>query len=154
MKSQSTLEYVVLLTGIIAAVLLFFNFVYKNFNNTINNEKNITVNNMNIYSFDLYLSQTSNILKGSFYQNGGNEYKNGKIKLKISNSVYSIPISFFYYNSTLAKYGVDFESNTLSPNVLNSIYIGEPYTLIAVNFQNLSNNYIYYTNYSGIIYST
>jgi len=137
----------------VLAVIGFSFFLFKNYNADINSERNITLNNINILNFNLYFSPSSNIILGSFYQNGGKSFTSGSLQVKLSNSIYSIPVSFSYFNSTITTYEVDFQSNTLSGDVLNSIYVGEPYTLISIIFQNSSKNSIYYDNYSSIIYS-
>jgi len=153
MRAQSTLEFYILVMASVLAVIGFSFFLFKNYNADINSERNITLNNINILNFNLYFSPSSNIILGSFYQNGGKSFTSGSLQLKLSNSIYSIPVSFSYFNSTITTYEVDFQSNTLSGDVLNSIYVGEPYTLISIIFQNSSKNSIYYDNYSSIIYS-
>jgi len=153
MRAQSTLEFYILVMASVLAVIGFSFFLFKNYNADINSERNITLNNINILNFNLYFSPSSNIILGSFYQNGGKSFTSGSLQVKLSNSIYSIPVSFSYFNSTITTYEVDFQSNTLSGDVLNSIYVGEPYTLISIIFQNSSKNSIYYDNYSSIIYS-
>jgi len=153
MKAQSTLEFYILLSVIVLVAIFFSFFLLKEYGANISNERNITLNKINILNFNLYLSPSSNSILGSFYQNGGNKFTNGEIQLKLSSSVYSVPVSFSYLNSTISTYEIEFKSNTLTGNVLSSIYIGEPYTLISIIFQNSSKNDIYYDNYSSVIYS-
>jgi len=153
MKAQSTFEFYVVLVGIVVAVISLSFFLWKNYNVNINSERNITVNNINILNFNLYFSPSSNTILGSFYQNGEKRFASGDLQLKLNDSVYSIPVSFSYFNSTITTYQVDFQSNVLSGNVLNSLYVGEPYTLVGIIFQNSSKNSVYYANYSSIIYS-
>jgi hypothetical protein len=154
MKSQSTIEFIILLAVVVMAVIVLSFFISKNYNANISNEKNITINNINILNFNLYYSPLKNIISGSFYQSGYKKFSNGLLKLKLNNNTYSIPVSFSYYNSTIIDYKVDFISNSLNGSVLNTIHIGEPYTLIYIIFYNSSKSYIYYDNYSSIIYST
>jgi len=153
MKAQSSIEFYILLMAIAVVVIAFSFFLLKEYIANITSERNITINNINILNFNLYFSPSSNVIVGSFYQNGGKIFSTGDIQLKLNNSVYSIPVSFSYSNSTISTYNIDFKSNTLSGNILNSIYVGEPYTLVDIIFQNSSKNDIYYDNYSSVIYS-
>jgi len=153
MKAQSTLEFSILLSVIVLVAIVFSFFLLRDYTANINNERNITLNNINILNFNLYFSQSSNTILGSFYQNGGNKFTDGELQVKISSSLYSIPVSFYYSNSTITTYEIDFKSNALSGDVLSSIYVGEPYTLVGIIFQNSSKNDIYYDNYSSVIYS-
>jgi len=153
MKAQSSIEFYILLMAIAVVVIAFSFFLLKEYIANISSERNITINNINILNFNLYFSPSSNVIVGSFYQNGGKIFSTGDIQLKLNNSVYSIPVSFSYSNSTISTYNIDFKSNTLSGNILNSIYVGEPYTLVDIIFQNSSKNDIYYDNYSSVIYS-
>jgi len=153
MKTQSTIELYVILSAVVIAVISFSFFLYKNYYSNISNERNITINNINIVNFDLYFSPSANILIGSFYQNGGKAFSNGVLQIRLNNSAYAIPVSFVYYNSTVSAYEVDFKSSVLNANILKSVYIGEPYTLAGIVFTNSSKDYIYYDNYSSVIYS-
>jgi len=153
MKAQSSIEFYILLAVAVIATIAFSFFLLKEYSANISSERNITINNINILNFNLYFSPSSNAIVGSFYQNGGKIFSTGALQLKLNNSVYSIPVSFSYSNSTIFTYNIDFKSNTLSGNVLNSIYVGEPYTLIGIIFQNSSKSDIYYDNYSSVIYS-
>jgi len=153
MKAQSTLEFSILLSVIVLVVILFSFFLLKDYSANISNERNITLNNINILNFNLYFSPSSNSILGSFYQNGGNKFTTGELQLKLISSVYSVPVSFYYSNSTISTYEIYFKSSTLTANVLSSIYAGEPYTLVDIIFQNSSKNDIYYDNYSSVIYS-
>ena len=153
MKVQSTVEFYVILSVVVIAVISFSFFLYKNYYSDISNERNITINNINIVNFNLYFMPSANVLTGSFYQNGGKAFSNGVIQIRLNNSAYSIPVSFVYYNSPVTTYEVDFKSSELNTNVLKSIYIGEPYILAGIVFINSSKDYIYYDNYSSVIYS-
>ena len=153
MKVQSTVEFYIILSAVVIAVISFSFFLYKNYYANMSNERNITVNNINIVNFNLYFLSSANVLIGSFYQTGGKAFSNGVLQIRLNDSAYSIPVSFTYYNSTVTTYEVDFKSTVLSTNVLKSIYTGEPYTLAGIVFTNSSKNYIYYDNYSSVIYS-
>jgi len=153
MKVQSTVEFYIILSAVVIAVISFSFFLYKNYYANMSNERNITVNNINIVNFNLYFLSSANVLIGSFYQTGGKAFSNGVLQIRLNDSAYSIPVSFTYYNSTVTTYEVDFKSTVLNTNVLKSIYTGEPYTLAGIVFTNSSKNYIYYDNYSSVIYS-
>ena len=152
MKAQSTVEFYIILSAVVIAVISFSFFLYKNYYSNISDERNITINNINIVNFDLYFVPSANVLTGSFYQNGGKAFSNGVLQIRLNNSAYSIPVSFIYYNSTVTTYEVDFKSTELNANVLKSIYTGEPYTLAGIVFINSPKDYIYYDNYTGVIY--
>jgi hypothetical protein len=154
MKLQSNVEFIILLAVVVMSVVVLTFFITKNYTANINSDKNITINNVNILNFDLYYSSLKNTISGSFYQNGYKKFSNGLLKIELNNTIYSIPVSFNYYNSTITNYRVDFISNSLSGNVLNAITVGEPYTLIYIIFYNSSKSYIYYDNYSSIVYSS
>lgn len=147
MKNQSTLEFVVLLAGIVAVAIFVSVYFYGGASNLNTNLVNLTKSQFNVFSMNLYSSANGNYIYGSYYQTGNYTYSGATLEISVNSISYSVPIITTYYKSTMGNYLFYFNSTTAPQSLISSLENSNvPYVFEFIKFKYDNHNYMFIAN--------
>lgn len=147
MKTQSTIEFLVLLGGVVFLVIAITLYFYNQTTSLNKNLTNLTNSQFNIFNLNLYASKNGNYLYGSYYQTGNYTYNKATLGVEFNGISYLIPLSTTYYKSTIGSYIFDFQSTNAPLNVVNTISNENVnYIFEFMKFNSNNGNYIFVSN--------
>ena len=117
-RGQSTLEFLVLLIGVVLIAIIISLYFYKGASSLNNSLVNLTNSQFNIFGINLYSSISGNYIYGYYYQTGNHTYNNATLGIIIKNDSYFIPISTTYRISTVGNYVFYFKSYNTPSNAI------------------------------------
>ncbi len=150
-KNQSTIEMLILISGIVLVVLFIGMYIYNGSYKLNENIINLTKDQFNIFGFDFYYSTTGNYIYGSYYQTGSYTYGNAIIGIYANNTSYEIPVSTSHYVSTTGALIYNFNSSVVPQKLSSYLENGDVlYVLKYIQFESNGQNFIFVANQSGI----
>ncbi len=148
-REQSTIEFLILISGIILIAILIGLFLYSGSSKINESLINLTRSQFEIFNFNLYIS--SNTIYGTYYQNGNLTYSKATIYIEIDNQSYTIPVSTTYHNSTTGYMLFNFNSSTIPASLSSNMTGGTPFIFEFIKFNSGGKNYIFVANQQEIV---
>ena len=147
MKYQSTLEFVMLLAGIVLVAIIITLYFYSGASSTTSKLVNLTDSQFDIFNINLYSSTSGNYIYGSYYQTGTYTYNSAMLEIGINSISYTVPISTTSYLSTTGTHVFNFKSTSISANAINELGNGNvKYIFEFIKFNYGGKNYIFVAN--------